>query len=160
MKIQPWQLKQRQALPLWMKEELTRNRIIAWYERWNGDVAVSFSGGKDSTVLLHMVRAIYPKVGAVFVDTGLEYPEIRDFVKSIENVKWLRPELKFKHVVEKYGYPVVSKAQARYISDVQNKNSNNINTVKLRLTGITSTGKTCNHMKISKKWLKLIKIEK
>ncbi|GAG40926.1 unnamed protein product, partial [marine sediment metagenome] len=76
-KIQPWQLKQRQGLDLATKEGLTANRIRAWYEHWNGEVYVSFSGGKDSTVLLHQVRRMYPRVKAVFVDTGLEYPSIR-----------------------------------------------------------------------------------
>ena len=41
-----------------------------------GAVFVSFSGGKDSTVLLKLVRELYPDVKAVFCDTGLEYPEV------------------------------------------------------------------------------------
>ena len=81
-KIEYWQLKQRQGQPLDIKEQLTANRIKAYYERLEGNVYVSFSGGKDSTALLHQVRRIYPNVPAVFVDTGLEYPEIRDFVKT------------------------------------------------------------------------------
>lgn len=71
-------LKQRQALPLSMKIMLTRDRIREWVRHYgeNG-VYVSFSGGKDSTVLLHLVRELYPDIEAVFVDTGLEYPERR-----------------------------------------------------------------------------------
>jgi len=115
-----WQLKQRQGLPLEIKEGLTANRIRTWYEYWNSDVYVSFSGGKDSTVLLHQVRKLYPKVTAVFVDTGLEYPEIREFVKTIDNVVWLKPKMTFKAVIEKYGYPVVSKDQSVAISRYRN----------------------------------------
>lgn len=76
---------------------------------------VSFSGGKDSTVLLDLVRRIYPEVPAVFVNTGLEYPEIRDFVKSIDNVVWLKPKMNFVEVIKKYGYPLIGKEAALYI---------------------------------------------
>lgn len=66
-------------------------------------------GGKDSTVLLNLVRQIYPNIEAVFVDTGLEYPEIRNFVKTFENVTWLRPKKTFKQMINEYGYPFISK---------------------------------------------------
>ena len=49
------------------------------------------------------------------MDTGLEYPEIREFVKSVLNVTWLRPELPFTKVIEQYGYPVISKDVAKRI---------------------------------------------
>ena len=78
-------------------------------------VSVSFSGGKDSTVLLDLARRAFPDIPAVFVDTGLEYPEIRDFVKSIPKVTWLRPEIPFPRVIETYGYPVISKEVAHRI---------------------------------------------
>jgi 3'-phosphoadenosine 5'-phosphosulfate sulfotransferase (PAPS reductase)/FAD synthetase len=49
-------LSQMQQYPLWMKIEITKRRIREWYEYWDGDVYVSYSGGKDSTVLLHIAR--------------------------------------------------------------------------------------------------------
>ena len=110
-------LKQRQNLPLNLKIELTKRRIREFYEHFDGQVYVSFSGGKDSTVLLDIVRSLYPNVLAVFVDTGLEYPEVRQFVKSMENVKILRPKTPFHQVIEKYGYPVISKEVAGVIED-------------------------------------------
>ncbi len=88
-----------------------------------GQVYVSFSGGKDSTVLLDLARRIYPDIPAVFVDTGLEYPEIREFVKSIDNVTWLKPEMNFRKVIETYGYPIISKAVAHSVS-VAKRNPN------------------------------------
>jgi len=104
-----WQLKQLQSLPLDAKVQKTLIRIREWYEYHDGNVYVSFSGGKDSTVLLNLVRSIYPDVVAVFSDTGLEFPEIRSFVKGIDNVEWLKPKMTFKEVIEKHGFPVVSK---------------------------------------------------
>jgi len=102
-----------QALPLDCKIRLSEMRIRQWYERWRGDVYVSYSGGKDSTALLHLVRSMYPDVPAVFCDTGLEFPEIRDFVKATPNVVWLKPKMTFRSILEKYGYPIISKDQAR-----------------------------------------------
>ena len=111
---------QKQALPLSQKLFITKRSIRAWYEYWDGNVCVSFSGGKDSTVLLDIVRGMYPEVKAVFVDTGLEYPEIREFVKTIENVKWIKPKMSFREVIDKHGYPVISKSHAQKISDIRN----------------------------------------
>lgn len=120
--MEKWQLQQLQALPLEVKIRKTQERIKEWYEHWNGQVYVSFSGGKDSTVLLHIVREMYPDIEAVFVDTGLEYPEIREFVKTFNNVRWLRPKMKFKQVIEKYGYPVISKETSRKVRQIKNPN--------------------------------------
>ncbi len=109
-------LKIKQALPLEIKVNMTIARIRAWVDYYGLDgVYVSFSGGKDSTVLLHIARSIYPDIKAVFVDTGLEYPEIRDFVKKFDNVDWLKPKLTFKQVIEKYGYPFISKEVAECV---------------------------------------------
>ena len=63
---QIWELQQMQSLPLSAKVVMTQQRIREWYEHWDGMVYVSFSGGKDSTVLLHLVRDMYPDVPAVF----------------------------------------------------------------------------------------------
>lgn len=102
-----WQM---QSLPLKAKIQMTKYRIRQWVEYYGEDgVYVSFSGGKDSTVLLDLVRQMYPNVTAVFVDTGLEYPEIREFVKTFGNVVWLKPKKNFKQVITEFGYPFISK---------------------------------------------------
>ena len=51
-----WILMQYQSLPLRAKALMSQNRIREWYQHWHGDVCVSFSGGKDSTVLAHLVH--------------------------------------------------------------------------------------------------------
>ena len=149
-----WQLKQRQSLPLSAKIRLSEMRIREFYEHFNGDVYLSFSGGKDSTVLVDIARSLYPDIPAVFVDTGLEYPEIREFVKTIKNVIWLKPKMNFKEVLEKYGYPVISKEQARCINDMQNPTDKNIKTRETRLYG-NKNGKSGM---LSKKWHKMINV--
>ena len=122
-KITSDQLKTRQAYPLDLKVKLSQNRIRQWYEYYCGQVYVSFSGGKDSTVLLDLVRRQYPEVPAVFVNTGQEYSEIIRFVKSIDNVTWVKPKMTFWEVVEKYGWPVISKQVSMGISRCRNTKS-------------------------------------
>lgn len=102
-------LKELQELPLERKIGITVARIIEWYKHYNGNVYISFSGGKDSTVLLDIARKIYPDIKAMYVDTGLEYPELKQFVKSFDNIQIIRPEQNFKSIVIEYGYPVISK---------------------------------------------------
>jgi len=103
-------LKQRQAYPLDVKIQLTIRRIYSWIKEYGvKGVYVAFSGGKDSTVLLDIVRKEFPEVLAVFVDTGLEYPEVRAFAKSFPNVEVIKPKMNFRQVIEKYGYPMISK---------------------------------------------------
>ena len=124
----PYDLAQMQSVPLEGKIIMTQLRIRAWYEHFDGQVYVSFSGGKDSTVLKHIVDQMYDDVPAVFVNTGLEYPEIQQFVREIKSGKYdcfnsdveiLRPEMRFDEVVKKYGYPVISKEVAKMIKEAR-----------------------------------------
>lgn len=101
-------LKELQALPLWRKIQITQARIIEWYAHFNGQVYISFSGGKDSTVLLHIARKIFPDIPVVFSNTGLEYPEIQSFAKS-KGAEFVYPKMRFTDVIKTYGYPIISK---------------------------------------------------
>ena len=125
-------LYQMQALPLEAKIRMSRQRIRSWVEEYGEDgVYISFSGGKDSTVLLDLVRKDYPDIVAVFVDTGLEYPEIRDFVKTFENVETLKPKKNFKAVIQDYGYPFFSKENAGKIYDIKTTKSEKLKNKRL-----------------------------
>ena len=104
-------LQQMQRLPLIVKVRKTQLRIKEWYEHFDGNVYVSFSGGKDSTVLAHLVREMYPEVPLVFSNTGLEYPEIQSFARKM-GAEFVRPKMMFSEVISKYGYPLISKEVA------------------------------------------------
>lgn len=101
----------------------------------DGQVYVSFSGGKDSTVLADMCARFCKRYGytlyLLFVNTGLEYPEIQKFVKTF--AEWLRdtynivvqlnvvrPEMRFDEVIKTYGYPVISKEVSNTICGAKN----------------------------------------
>lgn len=123
LKIQTYEFHQRKYLPWELKLYLTTRRIQEWYENNDGMVYVSFSGGLDSTVLLHFVRKVLGEdIPAVFSNTGLEYPELVDFVKTFDNVTILRPEIPFNRVVREYGYPIVSKEVAAKIRKLRHGN--------------------------------------
>ena len=133
-------LSELQVLPLKRKIAITQTRIIEWYQHYDGQAYISFSGGKDSTVLLDIARKIYPEIEAVFLDTGLEYPEIRDFVKTKENVTWLKPEMNFKKVIDTYGYPIISKNVSSRIEGARRGQKSAIEL--LNGTYLTSRGNT------------------
>lgn len=131
----------------------------------DGQVYVSLSGGKDSTVLKHIVDGMYSDVPAVFVNTGLEYPEIQKFVNDIKSGKYdcfnsdveiLRPEMRFDEVIKTYGYPVISKENSLYIRQCKNRTGNNETTYRLRTQGIRSDGVKVKKGKIPDKWMYLI----
>jgi len=106
-------LKAMQAWPFERKIQVTQTRIMEWYQHWGGQVFVSFSGGKDSTVLLDLARRCFPDIEAVYVDTGLEFPEVRRFALSHDNVIVLRPAMRFDEVVREHGWCYPSKDVAR-----------------------------------------------
>lgn len=114
-----WELMQMQALPLAAKIVKTQMRIREWYDHFNGDVCVSFSGGKDSTVLAHLVHELYPDVPLIFADTGLEYPEIRQFARKM-GATLVRPKMRFDEVISEFGYPLISKETAEVIHGARN----------------------------------------
>ncbi len=167
-KREKWELRQMQMLPLRHKIVMTAQRVESWYEyyahcdpRWEDDgppgISLSFSGGKDSTVLRHIIKnhciGVYD-CPAVFVDTGLEYPEVRQF--AIENADVvLKPKMNFREVILTYGYPVIGKIQARAVRDLQNAHGQNNATVNLRLTGYNRKGVYCSTMKLADKWIPL-----
>ena len=151
-----YKLKLRQAMPLEDKIKFTERRVHDWINHFGVENCyVSFSGGKDSTVLLHLIRQLYPDIEAVFVDTGLEYPEIRKFVKTFDNVTILRPEMRFDKVIEKYGYPIVSKEVSECIDQARKcleRADGSSNYRLLKITGQAKDKKGNKSMYNQEKW--------
>ncbi|CAK7076027.1 MAG: Phosphoadenosine phosphosulfate reductase [Eubacterium sp.] len=152
-------LKTMQAWPLERKIRVSQSHIMKWYQHWGGKVYVSFSGGKDSTVLLDLARRVYPDIEAVFCDTGLEYPEVRKFALSHSNVTKIKPEKTFHEVLREKGYPIGSKKIARMLRTCQNPTDKNEASVRLYRTGIKRDGTRSKNFKLAKKWLKFIDSE-
>ena len=128
------------------KLEYTKELIHCWVDSWGVDgVYIAFSGGKDSTVLMHIARQLYPGIKGVFNNTGLELPEITSFVKSFDNIDTLRPKMPFHKVIENYGWPVISKEQAQFISEWRRTKSD-------KLRDLRWNGRSNGRSKISECW--------
>ena len=142
------ELRLMQSYPLDIKIEKTKLRIREWYEYYNGEVYISFSGGKDSTVLLDIVRSIYPDIEAVFSNTGLEFPEVVNFVKTIDNVTIIRPEMSFRKVINEKGYPIVSKSVSNCVRLAKKNIEDGKDTLRVRQIRGLEKGSKFN----KKKW--------
>ena len=87
--------------------------------------AISFSGGKDSTVLSALVDMAVPgnAIPRIFADTGIELKLIRDFVierqKTDSRVVVIKPSISIKRSLEEHGYPFKSKAHSKFVERYQ-----------------------------------------
>ena len=149
--IQSWQLNQLQSISLDGQIQRSLRKITEWYYKWDGKVYVSISG-RDSAVLLHLVRSLFPDVVGVYCNTGLEHPEVREYIETLDNIIWIKPELTFKQVLEKYGWPIVSKEVSQKINEVRTTKSE-----KLRNYRMNGADNKYKSGKIPEKWKFLIK---
>lgn len=146
------------ALDLEDKVITSYEKLDEWYTAWNGQCYVSFSGGKDSTVLSYLAARYLSSfrtppwpLNLVFVNTGLEYPEIqkfvneyadwlrREFARVTVNLHRLRPKMNIRQVVEKYGYSIVSKEVANCVW-LARKSGNGTRMARLRGELLDSDG--------------------
>lgn len=115
------------SLSLELKIKKSQNLISEAIDKYGiSHIYISYSGGKDSTVLSHIARQLYPDILHIFSNTTCEYPE------TIKHVLWERDSngmnleiatpydrfgkiWNFKRVVEEEGFPAFSKVVANAI---------------------------------------------
>jgi len=173
--MKEWQLRQRQSLPLQQKILMTKRRIRNYYDHFDGDVYLSYSGGKDSEVLRQIIKEMkgYTDITNVFCQTGLQLKSVREKVLELaddkdcfeeqtkygytqrfysnSNLVVLKPKMDFRETILKYGYPVVSKEQAQFIYEYNNTTSDNLRSTRWQ-------GNKNGNFKISEKWKFLVDV--
>ena len=91
---------------------------------------ISFSGGRDSTCLSYLIDIALPnnKIPRVFINTGIEYMAIVNFVKDLASKDSrfviLKPTQAIKPMLEKYGYPFKSKQHSHNVAIYQHSGIN------------------------------------
>lgn len=86
---------------------------------------ISFSGGKDSTVLSHLVDMAFPnnKIPRVYADTGIDFNMVHDFVidmtKNDNRFVIIKPSIPIIPMLKKYGYPFKSKHHSNAVCRFQ-----------------------------------------
>lgn len=95
------------------------NKVINKYGIEN--FVISFSGGKDSTVLSKLVDIAIPnnEIPRIFINTGIEYKAIVDFVhdkmKKDNRFIEIKPSIPLSMIFKKYGYPFKSKEHSQLV---------------------------------------------
>ena len=129
------ELAERQLWTLHQKIDHSVGVIEAFIARTGKVPFISYSGGKDSTVLLDLAhRYVDRDMKAVFCNTGNEYPEIVRFVRDTENVTIIHPKYTVRQVLEKYGFPLISKEQAQGIRQAKTTRSEKLLNIRLHGT--------------------------
>ena len=103
---------------------------------------ISFSGGKDSTIVHHLVDIALPdnQIPRVFINTGIEYLDMVKHVKQLaendERIVIYNSGVHITKMLKKYGYPFKSKIHARKVATYQN--SGYCKTARMYIEGIRS----------------------
>lgn len=179
MKVTPQELAIRQAWPLDYKIQWAVNRLADFIIHTDGQCYLTFSGGKDSRTVKDLIDGIYdgrfrhllpphiytkilkfPKPINVFANTGLEFPEIVDYVKTFEGVVIVKPRMGFVRVLREIGVAVGTKKTAMMVSRLKgyiaNPSPKNEATKNLYLTGYKKDGTYSEKSKLPNRWMKLL----
>lgn len=142
------------------------HRIEELYYETHGKCYVSFSGGKDSTVLLALIKMceeIYTipenAIPAVFSNTGIELGITYDFVKRVKkeyypNVVVIHPVKPFSWVIEHEGKPLKSKMKSKDLRQYHYGKRSEL--LLLLLLGQSGTGKLSSKHRLGDKDLHMV----
>ena len=101
-----------------------KNRITTLHYQTSGACYLSFSGGKDSTVVLALIKQLGLNIPAVFCDTRIELDATYNFVNWMNDnyypVEIIQPEKSFGNVIEEFGKPIKSKMRSHTLKTYQN----------------------------------------
>ena len=123
-------------LILFDRIEVIKKTIMEYGEE---NFYLSFSGGKDSTVLHYLIDEALPnnRIPRVYFNTGIEYSFIVDFVKELaekdNRFVIIKPKVAIKQMLEKEGYPFKSKEHSYCLSQFQR---NGLNTTARKYLGV------------------------
>ena len=145
-------LEKRRAMSLDEKIALSKERVAEFGEAFGWNVASSYSGGLDSTVMIDIIEQVFPGLPRVYCNTGLEYPEINQQVARTENVVVMRPKMPFHRVVKEIGWPIGSKRTALGLNVLRNPTGNNQNIFRLYDKGINRRGEAVAGFKVAQQW--------
>lgn len=128
-------------LVLFDRLEVIRNIIKSYGE---DKFYISFSGGKDSTVLHYIIDEALPenKIPRVYINTGIEYTDILKYVRELQKkdnrIEIVNAGVHIPSMLKEKGYPFKSKEHSRKLNIYQN--SGNTKAVERYLSGLREDG--------------------
>lgn len=109
-----------------LQDRITKIKSINELYNLNENAYVSFSGGKDSTVLHFLLDEALPenKIPRVYLNTGIEYKKVVAFVERERErdsrIQIVQSKQDIKKMLEAVGYPFKSKEHSQKVSYYQN----------------------------------------
>lgn len=109
-----------------LEDRLQKIRAMASEHDFSANAYLSFSGGKDSTVLHYLLDEALPgnSIPRVYINTGIEYRAVLDYVRmhaSVDpRVKIINSGVNIPAMLKEYGYPIASKEHSHKLHIYQN----------------------------------------
>ena len=117
------------VLFLWEEAKKKLQDFINYHSIPLNQITLSFSGGKDSTVLIQLIKEIQleDKINIVYSNTKMEFETINEFIQSFDNVQIIEPQTALPIIYLKHGLPIHSKHTSEMLSRLQKHNFDFVN---------------------------------